>query len=35
MLPLYRYTNKNSLLQSLREQVIDYAEQKAKELEKK
>jgi hypothetical protein len=33
VLPLYRYTDQASLLQSLKEKVIDPAEEKAKELE--
>jgi hypothetical protein len=34
VLPIYRYTDEISLLQSLKEKVIEPAEQKAKELEK-
>jgi hypothetical protein len=35
VLPVYRYTDEQSLLQSLQEKVITPAEQKAKELEKR
>jgi hypothetical protein len=35
VLPVYRYTDEASLLQSLQENVIAPAEQKAKELEKR
>src|SRR6266702_419138 len=35
VLPIFYYTDQTSLLQSLKEQVIDPAEQKAKELEKR
>jgi hypothetical protein len=35
VLPLYRYTDQASLLQSLKENVIDPAEQKAQELAKR
>ena len=34
VLPLYRYTDQESLLQSLKEKVIEPAEQKAQELAK-
>ena len=34
VLPIYHYADKASLLQSLKEHVIDPAEQKARELEK-
>jgi hypothetical protein len=35
VLPIYRYTDQASLLQSLKENVIDPAEQKAQELAKR
>src|SRR5947207_4199158 len=35
VLPIYRYTDEASLLQSLKEKVIEPAEQKAQELAKK
>jgi hypothetical protein len=35
VLPVYHYTDEESLLQSLKEKVIIPAEQKAKELEKR
>ena len=35
VLPVYRYSNEVILLQSLQEKVVDPAEQKAKELEKR
>ena len=35
VLPVYRYTDEASLLQSLQENIIEPAEQKAKELEKR
>jgi hypothetical protein len=35
VLPVYRYTDEVNLLQSLREKVIEPAEQRAKELEKR